>query len=357
MNDHYTITIKDDKGTKKYSVHRFVKHAIFYASIFLGSILIVGFGSILYLTLTIDKIEKNREGLKNAYYLLVKKQNKLNSNLHEIQSKLEKKEEILDTTQEILVTTQKILIESEEKLDKTQNILKEKKLTLDELSNSLREIETLIGLSPEDNSTIEKRVNITKINSEHRATILQLIPNGSPIVYSGITSKYGYRIHPVHRRKEFHNGTDLKAKMFTPVYATADGMVEWSGFHKKSGYGNLVILQHSYGFKSTFGHLKKVVVKSKQFVKKGELIAYTGNSGLSSGPHLHYEIRYFYQTVNPYWFIKWTNQNYTEIFQKSKKIPWKSIVKATEHIKVPNPTKTVPLTYKQEKAKQKEEGK
>ncbi len=322
MNDHYTITIKDDKGVKKYSVHRFVKQAIFYASIFLGSIIIIGFGSILYLTLTVDSIEKNREGLKNAYYLLVKKQENLNENLN-----------------------------------KTQKALKEKKLKLDELSNSLSEIETLIGISSDENLSIEERVSLTRINSEHRATLMQFIPNGSPIVYKGITSKYGYRIHPVLKRKEFHNGTDMRAKKYTPVYATADGIVEWAGMHKKSGYGNLVIIQHNYGFKTTFGHLFKVVVKSKQFVKKGDLIAYSGNSGLSSGPHLHYEIRYFYQTVNPYWFIKWTMENYTEIFTKSKKIPWKSIVQATSHVKVANPTKTLPLTYKEEKEKQSLKGK
>jgi len=171
------------------------------------------------------------------------------------------------------------------------------------------------------------------------ASLLQFIPNGTPIIYKGITSKYGYRIHPTLKRKEFHRGADMRAKMKTPVYATADGIVEYSGYHKKSGYGRLVILQHNYGFKTYFGHLNKVVVKSGAFIKKGTLIAYTGNSGMSSGPHLHYEVRFMSRPINPFWFIKWDAQNYNEIFEKEKKIPWQSLITATAQIKVLNPTR------------------
>jgi murein DD-endopeptidase MepM/ murein hydrolase activator NlpD len=127
--------------------------------------------------------------------------------------------------------------------------------------------------------------------------------------------------------------------MNTPVYATADAIVEYSGNHQKSGYGNLVILQHNYGFRTYFGHLNKVVVKSGTFVKKGDLVAYTGNSGMSSGPHLHYEVRFMSKPVNPFWFLKWDAQNYNEIFEKEKQIPWQSLITATTHIKVPNPTR------------------
>ncbi len=100
------------------------------------------------------------------------------------------------------------------------------------------------------------------------ATLLQFIPSGSPVDYKGITSKFGNRIHPTLNRKEFHRGLDMKAKMKTPVYATADGIVEYSGYHQKSGFGNLVILQHNYGFRTYFGHLNNVVIKSGKFVKK-----------------------------------------------------------------------------------------
>lgn len=170
------------------------------------------------------------------------------------------------------------------------------------------------------------------------ATLLQFIPNGSPIEYSGITSKFGFRIHPTLDRREFHRGSDMKAEMNTPVYATADGMVEFAGMHKKSGYGNLIILQHNYGFKTYFGHLNKVVIKSGHFIRKGELIAYTGNTGMSNGPHLHYEVRFTSRAINPFWFIKWDIKNYSEIFEKEQTIPWQSLIAATANIKVQKPT-------------------
>ncbi len=182
------------------------------------------------------------------------------------------------------------------------------------------------------------------MTSEHMATLLQFIPSGSPIEYKGITSKYGYRIHPTLKRKEFHRGMDMRAKMKTPVYATADGIVEWAGLHKKSGYGKLIILQHNYGFRAYFGHLNKIVIKSGKFVKKGDLIAYTGNSGMSSGPHLHYEIRFIGRAINPFWFIKWNIKNYEEIFKKEKKIPWQSLITAITQIKVQKPTQIQPLS-------------
>ena len=315
-NEYLSITIHDDKGIKQFNLHLVVKKVIKYIIFALFSILFIGSGALLYMSHSVDEIEKHRVEVQKAYDELKSK----NSNLND-------------------------------EIEQTQVSLRIKKKELNELSDSLREIENLIGLSPENNMSIEQRVNTTKLSSEHRLALFQFIPNGSPIVYNGITSKYGLRIHPVLRTQEFHNGSDMKAKMNTPVYATADGVVEWAGFHKKSGYGKLIILEHNYGFKSYFGHLNRVVVKSKQFIKKGDLIAYTGNTGLSSGPHLHYEIRYIYKSVNPYWFIKWNMQNYNQIFQKVTQVPWKSLVEATSGIKVVNPTKTVPLSREEEKRK------
>ena len=116
--------------------------------------------------------------------------------------------------------------------------------------------------------------------------------------------------------------------MKTPIYATADAVVEFAGSRNTKGYGRLIILDHTYGFKTYYGHLNKIIVKNGQFVKKGELIGYSGNSGRSSGPHLHYEVRFIQRSLNPYWFIKWNIQNYDEIFAKIKKVPWKPLVDA-----------------------------
>ncbi|WP_455757796.1 M23 family metallopeptidase [Sulfurimonas sp.] len=304
MNNHFTVTINDDNGVKQYNLHHFVKQAIKYAALFLGVIAVISIGTILYLNSEVDAIEIKRIKKQNDYLALQEKNKELHSSI-----------------------------------DGAQNKLEEKKKELDKISDSLSDIEELMGLSPIEDMPLQKRVDLAKLNSEDMATLLQFIPSGSPIIYKGITSKYGYRIHPTLKRKEFHRGTDMKAKMSTPVYATADGIVDYAGYHKKSGYGNLVIIQHNYGFKTYFGHLKKVVIKSRKFVRKGDLLAYTGSSGMSSGPHLHYEVRFMSRPVNPFWFVKWDAQNYNQIFEKEKKIPWQSLITATAHIKVPNPTR------------------
>ena len=297
MDNHFTVTIHDDNGVKQFNVHRFVKKAIFYALLFVMSMVIIAVGTILYLNNSVKLIEHKRDGVQLAYDEMKEKNLRL-----------------------------------QEHMQVTNNSLDDKKKELNTLSDSLSEIEKMIGLKPIGEESLAQRVSATKISSQHRAVLMELIPNGSPIEYHGITSKFGYRTHPTLHKREFHRGTDMKAKLNTKVYAPADGIVEWSGYHKRSGYGTLIILEHAYGFKTYYGHLNKTVVKSGQFVKKGTLIGYTGNSGMSNGPHLHYEIRFLYRNLNPFWFIKWTQKNYDEIFKKEKKVPWQSLIMATANL-------------------------
>ncbi|MBT5934176.1 M23 family metallopeptidase [Sulfurimonas sp.] len=311
MDNHFTVTIHDDHGVKQFNVHSFAKKVFLYLFSFIIIFVFLGMGTILYLNSSVDSIKLKRHNAEIAY------------------KDIESKNQQLQKSMQL-----------------TNNTLVSKKKELEELSDSLREIETLIGLKPVEETSIQERVSATKLDSQHRAILLQLIPNGSPIVYRGVTSIFGYRIHPTLNRKEFHRGIDLKASMKTPVYAPADGIVEYAGYHKKSGFGRLIILEHSYGFKTYFAHLNKVVIKSGKFVKKGALIAYTGNSGLSNGPHLHYEVRFIHRNVDPFSFLKWTQKNYTDIFQKEKKIPWQSLIMATAHLRLSQQTQT-PLLSQQ----------
>lgn len=316
MDKHFTVTIHDENGVKQFNIHKIVKKALVYAFGFVLSMVLIATGTIIYLDYSVDTMQEKKDSIEQAYLTLEEK----NKNL-------------------------------QESMEKTNSELKGKQKELQELGDSLSEIEILIGLAPVDDQSLQERVRITKVTSQHKAVLLQLIPNGSPIPYNGITSKFGNRIHPTLKRNEFHRGTDMKAKMNTPVYATADGIVEFAGTHNRSGFGRLVILEHSYGFKSYYGHLNKVVVKSGTFVKKGTLLAYSGNSGMSSGPHLHYEIRFLHRVVNPFWFIKWTMENYNEIFEKEKKIPWQSLITATAHLQLLTQTPIQPLSQLVQKSK------
>ncbi len=307
MNTHFTITIHDDHGMQQYNLHNFVKKAILYVAIFLASVAFIAVMTILYLNYEVDAIDVKRLAMHKNYQEIELKNKELNENMN--------------------ATLETLLMKKEE---------------LQRVSQSLSDIETLIGLAPVEEMTLQERVDIAKLSSEDMATLLQFMPSGSPVLYAGISGDFGRRVHPLTSRIEYHEGTDMKADMNTAVHATADGIVEFAGASGKSGYGNLVTIQHNYGFKTSFAHLNKIVIKSGQFIKKGDLIAYSGNTGISSGPHLHYEVKFMARVVNPIWFIKWDALNYKEIFEKEKEIPWQSLIKATAHIKVPIPTQAQP---------------
>ncbi len=112
-----------------------------------------------------------------------------------------------------------------------------------------------------------------------------------------ITSGYGYRQNPFGWGKQFHSGLDIGARTGTPIYATAKGVINYSGY--QSGYGYVVFINHGYGYSTTYAHMSKFVVKRGQSVQKGQLIGYVGSTGRSTGPHLHYEVRINGGTQNP----------------------------------------------------------
>ncbi|MEF1193007.1 M23 family metallopeptidase, partial [Vibrio parahaemolyticus] len=140
---------------------------------------------------------------------------------------------------------------------------------------------------------------------------------------------FGKRIHPVTKVAKMHRGLDFAVNIGTKIYAPADGVVEVTR-RSNTGSGNFLRLQHSFGFTSSYSHLKKFKVQSGQFVRKGDLIGISGNSGLSSGPHLHYEVRFVGRALNPKPFVDWSLNNFEDIFTKERKIRWESLIKTVE---------------------------
>ncbi len=112
-----------------------------------------------------------------------------------------------------------------------------------------------------------------------------------------VTSPFGNRISPFTGIPTFHEGMDIAAQTGTPVMAPADGVVIRAGFG--TGYGNMVEISHGYGVKTIYGHNSRLNVKPGQRVKRGDVISYVGDSGSSTGPHLHYEVRVNGLPVNP----------------------------------------------------------
>lgn len=135
---------------------------------------------------------------------------------------------------------------------------------------------------------------------ESRKSVLAATPSIWP-AKGWVTSGYGMRRSPFTGKREFHRGLDIANRYRTPIMSPADGIVAKVG--RESGYGRVIEISHGYGLKTRFAHLRRAMVKPGQLVKRGQVIAQMGNSGRSTGTHLHYEVWLNGKTVNPYSYI------------------------------------------------------
>lgn len=146
------------------------------------------------------------------------------------------------------------------------------------------------------------------------------IPSIIPIDLRDYTmsSGYGYRRDPVYGTTRFHDGLDFAAKIGTNVYATGDGVVEAAD--RRGGYGNCIDISHGYNYFTRYAHLSEILVKVGDKVKRGDLIGKVGSTGKSSGPHLHYEVRFKDDPQNPvnYYFMDLTPEEYAEMVQEAE---------------------------------------
>jgi len=126
-------------------------------------------------------------------------------------------------------------------------------------------------------------------------------------VYATISSLYGYRVHPITKEYSFHKGIDLAAPIGTPVFSVEAGKVKFVG--ENGGYGLMVEIE-SYNNSYVYGHLSQINVYEGQYVEKGEIIARVGNTGLSTGPHLHFEVKKAYTNYDPLVFLPSSNRIY-----------------------------------------------
>lgn len=146
---------------------------------------------------------------------------------------------------------------------------------------------------------------------------LNHIPSIQPVNESSLrqmASGYGRRVDPIYGTVRFHEGMDFSAPVGTAVYATGDGKVKTAG-RALSGYGNMIDIDHGFNYLTRYAHLSEVLVKPGQEVKRGDLIGRIGNTGKSTGPHLHYEVRLKGAPQNPvnYYFQDLTPEEYAEM--------------------------------------------
>lgn len=291
FSNRLVLMITDSKGSRIFNINAFFKRIAFYGVIFIFTLIFFSLISISIFRQELAQIEANNLTLSEQYTKLLEKNALLN--------------------------------------EKIEQRIEELALVGDRVEH----LEGMVGI-PSDSEEYEKvnyglqdRLEVASLAGAQKAFVMKFIPNGYPMdYYRRISDFFGYRFHPILQRKHLHAGVDFSAEIGTPIYATADGVVEFARKHYNGGYGNLIKLDHSFGFKTYYAHLDNLLVKRGDFVKKGQIIAYSGNSGMSTGPHLHYEIRFLGAYVDPQIFIEWNMRDFDSIFKKESNIPWQSLL-------------------------------
>ncbi len=133
---------------------------------------------------------------------------------------------------------------------------------------------------------------------EYNRSFFSALPALKPMRGPYASNKFGMRMHPILGVMREHQGVDIVGDVGTDVAAAGDGVVAMAG-HSGGGYGNIVVINHGYGYQTLYAHLAKVLVRPGKRVKRGDIIARSGKSGLVSGPHLHYEVRHNGVSRNP----------------------------------------------------------
>jgi murein DD-endopeptidase MepM/ murein hydrolase activator NlpD len=158
--------------------------------------------------------------------------------------------------------------------------------------------------------------------AKNKEKMLASIPAIQPVSNKNLremASGFGYRIDPIYKTRRMHTGMDFTARIGTNVYATGDGVVE--ALEKSGwGYGHCIVINHGYGYKTRYAHLSAFKVKRGQKVKRGELIGLVGNTGKSTGPHLHYEVEKGGKKMNPihYYHSDLTPEQYEKLIEMSQ---------------------------------------
>ncbi|MEP0072157.1 MAG: peptidoglycan DD-metalloendopeptidase family protein [Marinomonas sp.] len=294
MKDHLTISISSVHGTKHFSFGKSFRHTFRIISYAIILALIVMAGVIYYL-------------VNEAEFAKIKQ--------NELETRSSSLSRELTALTELKTNLESDLLEREEKMQL--------------VSDRLGDLENLLGMENDATSELESRLDTAAIHSSVRITLLTQIPSGAPVKNARTSSGYGERIHPVTGIKKFHRGQDFAVNTGTPVYAPADGVIEVTR-PSNEGSGNYLRIFHAHGFSSSYSHLSKFAANKGDFVKKGDLIAYSGNSGLSSGPHLHYEVRFIGRALNPKPFLDWDVDNFDSIFKNVRGIGWESLVETIE---------------------------
>lgn len=187
---------------------------------------------------------------------------------------------------------------------------------LKKLHVRMDQIKSLVATQEKSYKQLDKLI-------KNRSDLVNSIPAIMPVANKDLkrmASGFGYRLDPFYHTFSFHGGMDFTAEVGTEVYATGDGRVSKVS-QETWGYGNHIIVQHGHGYTTLYGHLSRFAVRAGEKVKRGQLIGYVGNTGRSTGPHLHYEVRKNDNPLNPAFFYRndLTDEQYQQMLELSQR--------------------------------------
>ncbi|AMS27012.1 peptidase M23 [Bacteroidetes bacterium UKL13-3] len=176
-----------------------------------------------------------------------------------------------------------------------------------------QKMETILAKVAMQNKSFDELARLASRKKEFLAAIPAIQPVANRSLRK-MASGFGYRLHPIYKTYKMHEGIDFTAPTGTPIYATGNGRV-MNVDKEHRGYGNCIVINHGFGYQTLYGHMYRMKARPGQTVKRGELIGYVGNTGLSSGPHLHYEVIKNGKKINPinYFFNDLTEAEYTNM--------------------------------------------
>lgn len=259
-------------------------------------------------------LKKEIEVLKSQYAIILNKMNKLQLALNELQ---ERDKNIY-----------RVILEADPLSDEVRNAGFGGKTNYNNFDIDNAEIiqQTqlkLMQLSKQfyiQSKSLDEIAELAKNKSEMLASIPAIIPIQTKDLKKQITSGFGWRIHPIYKTQEFHPGMDFPSNQGTPVYTTGSGKIEYASIDN-SGYGLHVIINHGFSYQTLYAHLSKIVVRQGEKVTRGQLIGYVGSTGLSTAPHLHYEVIKNNEKVNPinYIFNGITEEEYAILVEQANR--------------------------------------
>ncbi|GMU97119.1 MULTISPECIES: M23 family metallopeptidase [Ignavibacterium] len=271
---------------------------VLVSSIILSSLL---FGT-YYLIFTIFN-SKDKAQLEQENILLKEKIKNLSIQYSSIKDELD---QLMELSSNLRTLTNLKPLVNQEILGKGGSLYSDEVSSLlsgdEDVSNSLKMIETLTSSFELEKKEYERITEKLNENSVFYEALPAIIPTTGGYSIEG----FGMRVHPILKVMKMHEGLDILTDVGSPVFAPGNGKVVYVGL--RGGYGMTIEIDHGFGYKTLYAHLSRTLVKEGQTVKRGEKIALTGNSGLSTGPHLHYEvhlngipqdpINYFFEDFN-----------------------------------------------------------